>query len=190
MKVGFLEFVAVILIASLCSLNAVFGIRFTITIEECFSHDVKYEGDRIHVSFVVIKVNSGWPSIHEGVDLVVSFLFLCYIGFHMFCFDLNKLDSKNGVCNIGQVKGPSGDQIHVSRDRISEKFWFLDNKKGAYRFCFRNKSPNQETVDFDLHESHFSYHDQHAEDGNLCFHLLFHLSFAPLLHCHSLLFSC
>ncbi|MBA0602893.1 hypothetical protein Gorai_003058, partial [Gossypium raimondii] len=48
----------------------------------------------------------------------------------MFCFDLNKLDSKNGVikaytyqslieyCNIDQVKGPSGDQIHVTRDRI------------------------------------------------------------------------
>nr|KJB81606.1 hypothetical protein B456_013G151700 [Gossypium raimondii] len=84
------------------SLNAVFGIRFTITKEECFSHDVKYEGDTIHVSFVVIKVNSGWPSTHEGVDLV--------------------------------VKGPSGDQIHVTRDRISEKFSFLANKKGEALF--------------------------------------------------------
>ncbi|KAG4166441.1 hypothetical protein ERO13_A13G131866v2 [Gossypium hirsutum] len=88
----------VILIASLCSLNAVFGIRFTITKKECFSHDVKYERDTIHVSFFVIKVNSGWPS----VDLV--------------------------------VKGASGDQIHVTRDRISEKFPFLTNKKGEALF--------------------------------------------------------
>lgn len=75
MKIGFLVFVAVALLAFLCSPNAVYGIRFVIDREECFSHDVKYEGDTIHVSFVVIKADSTWHNSHEGVDLVVSFLF-------------------------------------------------------------------------------------------------------------------
>ena len=75
MKIGSLEFVAVILLAFLCSPNAVFAIRFVIDREECFSHNVKYDGDTIHVSFVVIKADSTWSS-HEGVDLVVSFLIL------------------------------------------------------------------------------------------------------------------
>ncbi|OMP04209.1 Cellulose synthase [Corchorus olitorius] len=69
MKIGSL---AVILLALLCSLNAVYGIRFVIDREECFSHNVKYEGDTIHVSFVVIKTDSSWHSSHEGVDLVVK----------------------------------------------------------------------------------------------------------------------
>ncbi|KAB2048980.1 hypothetical protein ES319_A13G146500v1 [Gossypium barbadense] len=76
------------------SLNAVFGIRFTITKKECFSHDVKYEGDTIHVSFFVIKVNSGWPS----VDLV------------------------NGVIKAYTYQSliECCDQIHVTRDRIMD----------------------------------------------------------------------
>ncbi|GMI85205.1 p24 subfamily beta 2 [Hibiscus trionum] len=132
MRIGFLEFIAVILLALLCSLSAVFGIRFTIDREECLSHDVKYEGDTIHASFVVIKADSGWHSSHEGVDLV--------------------------------VKGPSGDQIQDYRDKISEKFEFVANQKGVHHFCFSNKSPYHETVDFDVHENHFSYYDQHAKD--------------------------
>ena len=74
MKIGSLEFVAVILLAFLCSPNAVFAIRFVIDREECFSHNVKYDGDTIHVSFVVIKADSSWHYSHEGVDLVVRFL--------------------------------------------------------------------------------------------------------------------
>ncbi|XP_039012278.1 transmembrane emp24 domain-containing protein p24beta2-like [Hibiscus syriacus] len=132
MKIRFLEFVAVILLALSCGLNAVCGIRFTIDREECLSHDIKYEGDTIHASFVVIKADSGWHSSHEGVDLV--------------------------------VKGPLGDQIQDYRDKISEKFEFVANKKGVHHFCFSNRSPYHETVDFDVHESHFSYFDQHAKD--------------------------
>ncbi|XVF70906.1 hypothetical protein PTKIN_Ptkin11bG0200100 [Pterospermum kingtungense] len=135
MKIGFLGFVAVILLAFLCIPNAVFGIRFVIDREECFSHNVKYEGDTIHVSFVVIKADSTWHSSHEGVDLV--------------------------------VKGPSGEQVQDYRDKISEKFEFVANQKGVHRFCFSNKSPYYETVDFDVHESHFSYYDQHAKDEHL-----------------------
>ncbi|XP_039000644.1 transmembrane emp24 domain-containing protein p24beta2-like [Hibiscus syriacus] len=132
MKVGSREFVAVILLAFFCNPDPVFGIRFVIDREECFSHDVKYDGDTIHVSFVVIKSDSSWHNSHEGVDLV--------------------------------VKGPSGDQIQDYRDKISEKFKFVARKKGVHRFCFSNKSPYYETVDFDVHESHFSYYDQHAKD--------------------------
>ncbi|KAG4161781.1 hypothetical protein ERO13_D01G076800v2 [Gossypium hirsutum] len=132
MKIGFLVFVAVALLAFLCSPNAVYGIRFVIDREECFSHDVKYEGDTIHVSFVVIKADSTWHNSHEGVDLV--------------------------------VKGPTGDQIQDFRDKISEKFEFVAHQKGIHHFCFSNKSPYYETVDFDVHESHFTYYDQHAKD--------------------------
>jgi hypothetical protein len=51
------------------------GIRFVIDRDECFSHDVKYEGDTVHVSFVVIKADSPWHYGDEGVDLVVCFVF-------------------------------------------------------------------------------------------------------------------
>ncbi|KAK8519815.1 hypothetical protein V6N12_003786 [Hibiscus sabdariffa] len=132
MRIGFLESLAVILLALLCSLNPVYGIRFIIDTEECLSHNVKYEGNTIHASFVVIKADSGWHSSHEGVDLV--------------------------------VKGPSGDQIQDYHDKISGKFEFVASQKGVHHFCFSNRSPYQETVDFDVHESHFAYHDQHAKD--------------------------
>ena len=51
------------------------GIRFVIDREECFSHNVQYDGDTVHVSFVVIKTDSGWHYGEDGVDLVVSFHF-------------------------------------------------------------------------------------------------------------------
>ncbi|XP_028180409.1 mitogen-activated protein kinase 5-like [Glycine soja] len=38
--------------------------------DECLSHDVKYEGDTVHVSFIVIKADSPWHYDDEGVDLV------------------------------------------------------------------------------------------------------------------------
>ncbi|KAG5541059.1 hypothetical protein RHGRI_021069 [Rhododendron griersonianum] len=34
-------------------------------------------------------------------------------------------------------------------------------------FCFTNKSPYHETIDFDVHEAHFSYYDQHAKDEHI-----------------------
>ncbi|KAE9614664.1 hypothetical protein Lalb_Chr04g0247131 [Lupinus albus] len=48
------------------------GIRFVIQKEECFSHDVKYIGDNVHLSFVVIKTDAPWNYGNEGVDLVVK----------------------------------------------------------------------------------------------------------------------
>jgi len=42
----------------------------------------------------------------------------------------------------------------------------MAQKKGLYHFCFTNKSPYHETVDFDVLVGHFAYYDQHAKDGN------------------------
>ncbi|KAL5537696.1 hypothetical protein UlMin_042907 [Ulmus minor] len=69
------------------------------------------------------------------------------------------------------IKGPTGEQIHDIRDKTSEKYEFVVQKKGLYHFCFTNKSPYDETVDFDVHVGHFAYYDQHAKDEH----------FAPLL---------
>ncbi|KAF3445276.1 hypothetical protein FNV43_RR14971 [Rhamnella rubrinervis] len=115
------------------------GIRFVIDREECFSHEVQYEGDTLHASFVVIKADTPWSYGDEGVDLV--------------------------------IKGPSGEQINEIHDKTSDKLEFVVQKKGPYRFCFTNKSPYHETIDFDVHVGHFSYFDPHAKDEH----------FAPLL---------
>ncbi|KAE8730536.1 Transmembrane emp24 domain-containing protein p24beta2 [Hibiscus syriacus] len=116
----------------LWSLKVAEGVRFVIDREECLSHDVKYEGDTVHVSFVVIKADAPWNFNNQGVDLVIT--------------------------------GPSGDQIHDFRNRISEKYEFVVHKKGVYRFCFANKSPYHETIDFDIKVGHFTYNHQHAKD--------------------------
>ncbi|XP_020089378.1 transmembrane emp24 domain-containing protein p24beta2 [Ananas comosus] len=133
------RFSHLLFVAFLLCLPPVFGIRFVIDREECFSHEAQYEGDTVHVSFVVIKADTPWHYSDDGVDLV--------------------------------VKDPSGSQIHDSRDKTSDKFEFMVQRRGLYRFCFTNKSPYHETIDFDVHMSHFSYFDQHAKDEH----------FAPLL---------
>ncbi|XP_022886868.1 transmembrane emp24 domain-containing protein p24beta2-like [Olea europaea var. sylvestris] len=61
------------------------------------------------------------------------------------------------------IKGPSGDPIHEFRDKTSETYEFLAHRRGVYRFCFKNKSPYHETVDFDVHVTHF-FSNQHAKD--------------------------
>ncbi|KAI6679322.1 hypothetical protein NL676_033203, partial [Syzygium grande] len=58
-----------------------------------------------------------------------------------------------------------GNQIQDSHDRIGEKFEFMAHHKGVHRFCFTNKSPYHETIDFDVHVGHFAYYDQHEKDG-------------------------
>lgn len=71
MKLGLLN-VAIVVVILLCSLNTVLGIRFMIDREECFSHNVQYEGDTVHASFVVISTDSSLHYTQEGLDLVVS----------------------------------------------------------------------------------------------------------------------
>ena len=123
---------SIVLLVVFSSLQAAYGIRFVIDREECFSHNVQYEGDTVHASFVVIKSEASWHYSEDGVDLV--------------------------------VKGPTGNQIHDFRDKISEKFEFVAHHKGVHRFCFTNKSPYHETIDFDVHVGHFAYYDEHAKD--------------------------
>lgn len=96
---------ALMVIGALWNLKGSEGIRFVIDREECFSHDVKYEGDTVHVSFVVIKAESFWHYGDEGVDLVVCsyslktlFYFLCSLLclFELF-FEASKLQSSQCV---------------------------------------------------------------------------------------------
>ncbi|XP_073155304.1 transmembrane emp24 domain-containing protein p24beta2-like isoform X2 [Henckelia pumila] len=70
--------------------------------------------------------------------------------------------SEDGVDLV--VKGPDGSQVHDVRDKTSEKHEFVAYNQGVYRFCFTNKSPYHETIDFDVHAGHFYYHDEHAKD--------------------------
>lgn len=70
MKLSWSVSVAILLLA-LSSLQLAFGLRFVIDREECFSHNVQYEWDVVHASFVVIKSDSPWRT-DDGVDLVVS----------------------------------------------------------------------------------------------------------------------
>ncbi|XP_022769559.1 transmembrane emp24 domain-containing protein p24beta2-like [Durio zibethinus] len=71
--------------------------------------------------------------------------------------------SSKGTLSYCEIKGPSGDQIHDFRDKISEKYEFVVHKKGIYHFCFYNKSPYHETLDFDIQVGHFAYNNQHAK---------------------------
>ncbi|KAA8524882.1 hypothetical protein F0562_011305 [Nyssa sinensis] len=139
MGIGSLRCVIIVMVSLLLILRGAVGIRFVIDKEECFSHNVQYEGDTIHVSFVVIKADAPWHFGDDGVDLV--------------------------------IKGPSGELIHDFRDKSSEKYDFVVHEKGVYHFCFTNKSPYHETIDFDVHAAHFTYYDQHAKDEH----------FSPLL---------
>ncbi|GLT61704.1 hypothetical protein SLA2020_343910 [Shorea laevis] len=132
MRLGLPAVVFVLFLALLSGLKPVLGIRFIMHREECLSHDVKYIADKVQVSFVVIKYDSGWSDAQQGVDLV--------------------------------VKGSFGDQIIDFRDKISEKFEFVTREKGVHRFCFTNKSPHYETIDFDVHENHFTVFEEHAKD--------------------------
>lgn len=77
MKINIPKF-AIVLLALLSSLQVVFGIRFVIDREECFSHNIEFEGDTVHISFVVIKSDGAWHYSKDDVDLVVSFMFVFF----------------------------------------------------------------------------------------------------------------
>jgi len=61
---------AVVLMLMTANIGVVFGIRFVIDREECFSHKAEY-GSTVRYSFVVIKVEGAWHYTDDGVDLVV-----------------------------------------------------------------------------------------------------------------------
>lgn len=121
---------SMIITCLMVQLRVVFGIRFVIDKDECFSHNILYEGDIIHVSFVVIKADASWQHMDDGIDLL--------------------------------IKGPGGETIREFHDKISDKYEFMAQRKGIYHFCFSNKSPFHETVDFDVLVGHYRNSDQHA----------------------------
>ncbi|KAK1435580.1 hypothetical protein QVD17_01346 [Tagetes erecta] len=124
---------AVVLMLMTANIGVVFGIRFVIDREECFSHKAEY-GSTVRYSFVVIKVEGAWHYTEDGVDLV--------------------------------VKGPKDEQIQDFRDKTSDKSDFVAHNEGLYKFCFTNKSPYHETIDFDVHSSHFYNDADHAKDDH------------------------
>ncbi|RZC51921.1 hypothetical protein C5167_020343 [Papaver somniferum] len=81
----------------------------------------------------------------EGDTVHVSFVMIKAGGWHY---------GEDGVDLV--VKGPTEEQIHDARDKTSEKFEFVAHKKGVHKFCFTNKSPYHETLDFDIHVGHFT----------------------------------
>ncbi|XP_026440611.1 transmembrane emp24 domain-containing protein p24beta2-like [Papaver somniferum] len=72
---------------------------------------------------------------------------------------------KDGIDLI--AKDPRGELVHYSHDKTSEKFEFVVHREGLHQFCFKNKGPHYETVDFDIHIRHFAYHGQRAKDEHL-----------------------
>nr|GEV48828.1 transmembrane emp24 domain-containing protein p24beta2 [Tanacetum cinerariifolium] len=131
----FQTIIMVVVVLCLKMTHVVDGIRFVIDREECLSHNIEYEGDTVHVSFVVIKAESPWHFSEDGVDLV--------------------------------IKDPTGELVYDVYASASEMHEFIANKKGLYNFCFTNKSPYHETVDFDVQAGHFAYYDQHAKDEHI-----------------------
>lgn len=87
-------FVGIITLMMIMGVQQVRGLRFVIDRQECMSHKVDYEGDNVHISFVVVKSDAPWDSATNlGVDLVVipclpfpSFLPFILCCFCLFCF--------------------------------------------------------------------------------------------------------
>ncbi|KAL9271427.1 Transmembrane emp24 domain-containing protein, partial [Drosera capensis] len=96
------------------------------------------------------KVEYDWDTVHA------SFVVLKYD---------SSWQTDRGVDLV--VTGPDGNQIQDIRDKTSDKFDFVAHKKGVYKFCFTNRSPYHETIDFDVLFGHFTYYDEHAKDEHL-----------------------
>ncbi|CAI9283471.1 unnamed protein product [Lactuca saligna] len=133
MRMSSIAIAAVFMVILTANIGEVFGIRFVIDRDECFSHKSEY-GATVRFSFVVIKVEGAWHYNEDGVDLVVT--------------------------------GPKGEQIQDFRDKTSDKSDFVAHNEGLYKFCFTNKSPYHETLDFDVHSSHFYNDVEHAKDDH------------------------
>jgi protein ERP2 len=68
-------------------------------------------------------------------------------------------------CAFGsKVEGPSGHQVQNIKQKTEEKFEFVAERRGLYKFCFFNLGSIHETVDFDVHIGHVSS-QEHLKDG-------------------------
>ncbi|CAK7349145.1 unnamed protein product [Dovyalis caffra] len=148
--VGIVTMMMLMVVVSWSDIEGTYGFRFAVVTDECMSHNAPHEGDTLHVSFVVVKADDNSKfRWHFNTELGVDLV----------------------------IKGPSGEQIHDFRDKTSEKFEFVVHDKGVYTFCFTNKSPFLETIDFDVQITRFTYY-QHAKDVKL---ITSTEHFAPLL---------
>lgn len=60
-----------LLVVVLVGMKSVESLRFDIEHKECWVHEVPLDGELVHVSFTVFKINQ-WAYRHTGADLVVS----------------------------------------------------------------------------------------------------------------------
>ncbi|KAL0399108.1 UNVERIFIED_CONTAM: Transmembrane emp24 domain-containing protein p24beta2 [Sesamum radiatum] len=111
-------------------------------------------GGAVGIRFVVNKEECLSHKVEHGSTVHYSFVVIKSEGSWHY--------SEDGVDLV--VKGPNGEQIHDIHDKISDKHDFVAYHEGIYRFCFTNKSPYHETIDFDMHAGHFLYHDEHAKE--------------------------
>ncbi|KAG0624171.1 hypothetical protein M758_3G229200 [Ceratodon purpureus] len=116
------------------------GLRFVIDKTECWQHEVPFDGDEVHVSYVVIKSDYSWSF---GSDTVAG-------------LDLT-------------VEGPAGHQVHSSKAKTEDKFDFIAHRKGMYKFCFFNRNSMHETVDFDVHVGYHivNPYEEHVKDEHI-----------------------
>ncbi|KAH7422402.1 hypothetical protein KP509_12G007200 [Ceratopteris richardii] len=52
--------------------NPAMGIQFSLKKEECFTQAVEYEGDLVHISYVVIESDRAWDYEIPGIDVTVE----------------------------------------------------------------------------------------------------------------------
>lgn len=59
-------------IISMACMQPASAIRFLLSTQECFTESVEYDGDLVHVSFVVIKADRAWDYEAPGIDLSIE----------------------------------------------------------------------------------------------------------------------
>ncbi|KAL2612811.1 hypothetical protein R1flu_024503 [Riccia fluitans] len=70
------------------------------------------------------------------------------------------------------VEAPNGRMMYQGHQKEEDKFEFDGPIRGYYRFCFSNKSPMHETIDFDVHVGHIVKKEELARPED----------FDPLMH--------
>ncbi|CAA7050960.1 unnamed protein product [Microthlaspi erraticum] len=126
-----------------------------------------HQPERIFIDLSITRLilSTQFPDLEdelEGCDPNIRARDTLHVSFVVIKSDSQWHFNEDGVDLV--IHGPTGEQIHDFREQISAKHDFVVQKKGVYRFCFTNKSPYHETIDFDVQLGHFAYYDQHAKD--------------------------
>lgn len=90
----------VVMLVGLIAMRHVESLRFDIEQKECWVHEVPLDGELVHVSFTVFKINQ-WAYRHTGVDLVVRGSPSPFFGHHVHVYSmLNLMASRLYSWNI------------------------------------------------------------------------------------------